>query len=213
MRYIFIFLLLLSFSSSFAQVNSNDIFLQEVATVYTPDDGLPEAIFSDIQLYKSGKVIAVSEKGTFIYDGGKWESSSNLSSDILKGKKDTDENILVNIEYQQKIYIGRKDGLFIQGKEKNKWIEIFPADNNYSWKLSNVNVLKADSKGRLWFGSNEGVGYFHNDQWKLFTGKEGLPFKYFTCIANAPDGQIWFGTKKGAIRVDGEKFYYRFSRR
>lgn len=213
MRYTFIFLLFLSFFYSFAQVNSNDIFLQEVATVFTPDDGLPEAKFSDIQFDNSGNIIAVSTEGTFSYDGGTWKSTSNPSPGLLKDKKDTDENILVKLKYKEKIYIGRKDGLFIQGKKKNKWIEIFPSDINYSWKLSNVNVLHADSKGRLWFGSNEGVGYFQNDQWKLFTGKEGLPFKYFTCIADTPNGEIWFGTKKGAIRADGEKFYYRFSRR
>ena len=213
MRYIFIFLLFLSFSFSFAQVNSNDNFLQEVATVFSQDDELPEAIFSDIQFDKSGHIIAISTEGAFRYDGEKWESYQDPSPDFLKEKKNTDENILAKVEYQEKIYIGREDGLFIQGKKKNKWIEIFPADNNYSWKLTNVNVLQTDSKGRLWFGSNEGVGYFKNGKWKLFTGKEGLPFKYFTCIAGAPDGEIWFGTKKGAIRADGEKFYYRFSRR
>ena len=206
-------ILLLPFSLLFAHANGNDRFLQEISTVFTPEDGLPETIFLEIRSGESGNIIAVSTGGEFIYDGNKWKIFSNLSSNLTTEKKEFDENVTVEVKYQHHVYIGKKDGLFIQGEKEDEWNEIFPADRNYSWKLSNVSVLQVDSKDRLWFGSNEGVGYFHNGQWKLFTGREGLPFKYFTCIADAPDGEIWFGTKKGAIRTDGEKFYYRFSRR
>ena len=212
MRFKFI-CLLVSLSLSFIHANSNDPFLQEIATVFTPDDGLPETVYSEIRLDESLTIIAVSNEGEFIYDGDRWTIYLKSSSNLTKEKKDFDEDVLSIVEYQQKIFIGKKDGLFMQGGKKDEWIEIFPADRNYSWKLSNVNVLQVDSKDRLWFGSNEGVGYFHNGQWQLFTGKEGLPFKYFTCIADAPDGEIWFGTEKGAIRTNGKKFYYRFSRR
>ena len=187
--------------------------MQEIATVFTLDDGLPDARFSAIWLDESGNILAASSGGEYIYDGDRWKILSKSSSDLSKEKKDLDEDVLSTVDYQQKVFVGKKDGLFMQGERKDEWNEIFPADENYSWKLSNVNVLRADSKDRLWFGSNEGAGYLQNGQWKLFTGKDGLPFKHFTCIAEAPDGEIWFGTEKGAIRADGKQFYYRFSRR
>ena len=211
MRLRFIILLLpISFILTLA--NGSDRFLQEVSTVFTPDDGLPETPYLEIRLDESGNIIAVSAHGEFIYDGDGWKLFSNSSLKLKKEKEKLDANVLSEAKYQHQIYEGRKDGLFIQAEKENEWKELFPADRSYSWKLSNVTVLQVDSKDRLWFGSNEGAGYFQNGKWKLFTGKEGLPFKYFTCIADAPNGEIWFGTEKGAIRTDGEKFYYRFSR-
>ncbi len=206
-----IILLLLSFISSFAQPDSKDKFPQEIATVFTTDDGLPEAIYSDLQFDHSGNITAISGNKSYTYNGEVWKLDAKASNKIAN--KNSADGVLSQVKYQQKTYIGKKDGLYIQGNKKSKWHEIFPADANYSWKLSNVSVLQTDSKGRLWFGSDEGVGFLQDGMWKLFTGKEGLPFKYFTSIVDSPNGDIWFGTKKGAIRADGEKFYYRFSRR
>lgn len=197
-----IIILLISFSSLFAQIKHDDKFLQEVATVYTMADGLPELSFTNVYKDESANIIACSNEGDFILIDSKWQSHD---SRIIKKEESH------KINYQDQEYIGKEDGLFVLNG--NDLTEIYPSDSNYSWKLSDVNVLEVDSEDRLWFGSFEGVGYYKNKQWKLFTGKEGLPFKYFTSIAATPNGEIWFGTKKGAIRTDGNKFYYRFSRR
>jgi len=181
--------------------------------LFTPKNGLPDTEFSEILPDETGNILAVSAGGKFTYDGKNWKIFSKSSTGLIKEKKGLQEDVLSTADYQHKVYLGKKDGLFMQGKTGNEWVEIFPSDGNYSWKLSNVSVLLADSGDRLWFGSNEGAGYLHDGQWHLFTGKEGLPFKHFTCIAEAADGEIWFGTKKGAIRTDGATFYYRFSRR
>jgi hypothetical protein len=188
-------------------------FLQEIATVYTSEDGLPESVYSEILHDKSGNIIAISSKGKFIYEGEEWNRFSKSLSKPIESNKNSDRTKLSRVEYQQKIYVGRKKGLFRKGKNRDGWIELFPADSNYSWSLSDVNVLEVDSKERLWFGSDQGVGYLDNGQWHLFTGNEGLPYKSFTCIAAATNGDIWFGTTKGAIRTDGKNFHYRFSRR
>jgi hypothetical protein len=206
-------MLLLPFCFLTTQANSQERFLQEIAAVFTPEDGLPETIFSDLRLDESGNILAVSAEGEFMFDGDSWKISSKPSSDQAKEQKDPKDDVLSAADYHSKAFIGKKEGLFMQGMKKNEWIEIFPSDGNYSWKLSDVSVLLADSRDRLWFGSDEGAGYLHNGRWQLFTGKEGLPYKHFTCIAEAADGETWFGTQKGAIRTDGEKFYYRFSRR
>ncbi|MCK4747165.1 MAG: hypothetical protein KAT15_09025, partial [Bacteroidales bacterium] len=193
--------LLLPLFFSFTQASGNDRFLQEIATVFTPDEGLPDTAFSDIRLDESGNILAVSAGGEFVYEDESWKISSKPSSDPAKGQKDSNDKALSTAEYRQKEFVGKKDGLFVQGKKKNEWIEVFPSDGNYSWKLTNVTVLLADSRDRLWFGSNEGAGYLQNGVWHLFTGKEGLPYKYFTCIAEGADGEIWYGTRKGAIRT------------
>lgn len=186
------------------QIKSSDKFLQEVATVFTPSDGLPEGIYINISKDNNGNIIANSEMGQYHFKNGEWGKVKNKSNAVPKNNSE--------VIYNGNKYFATKNGLFIKNNN-DELIEIFPNDEKYSWKLSNVTVLKVDERNRLWFGSDEGVGYLTDGEWKLFTGHEGLPFKYFTSIESSPNGDIWFGTKKGAIRTDGEKFYYRFSRR
>ncbi|MCB9208792.1 MAG: hypothetical protein H6609_05380 [Ignavibacteriales bacterium] len=214
MRIVLFFYLLLS-SLIVAQIKGTDIFIQEVATVFTEKNGLPEVNVSKIILNRQNKPIALTEKGEFIFNGKEWKS--NIKNEYRKKENikipDFNLPILSNVKHNGSEFIGTDYGLYQKSDKSNKWIEVYPADKKYSWKLRNVKVLAVDSKNRLWFGANEGVGYLEHSEWHLFTGREGLPYKNFTCIAVNDFGDVWFGTEKGAIRSDGNKFYYRFSRR
>ncbi|MCB9260586.1 MAG: hypothetical protein H6612_14665 [Ignavibacteriales bacterium] len=214
MRIVLFFYLLLS-SLIVAQIKGTDIFIQEVATVFTEKNGLPEVNVLKIILNRQNKPIALTEKGEFIFNGKEWKS--NIKNEYRKKENikipDFNLPILSNVKHNGSEFIGTDYGLYQKSDKSNKWIEVYPADKKYSWKLRNVKVLAVDSKNRLWFGANEGVGYLEHSEWHLFTGREGLPYKNFTCIAVNDFGDVWFGTEKGAIRSDGNKFYYRFSRR
>ncbi|MCB9218290.1 MAG: hypothetical protein H6610_02375 [Ignavibacteriales bacterium] len=214
MRIVLFFYLLLS-SLIVAQIKGTDIFIQEVATVFTEKNGLPEVNVSKIILNRQNKPIAVTEKGEFIFNGKEWKS--NIKNEYRKKENikipDFNLPVLSYVKHNGSEFIGTDYGLYQKSDKSNKWIEVYPADKKYSWKLRNVKVLAVDSKNRLWFGANEGVGYLEHSEWHLFTGREGLPYKNFTCIAVNDFGDVWFGTEKGAIRSDGNKFYYRFSRR
>ena len=189
-----IFLLLAPFYFSIAQQTSSTPFDQEIATVFTPADGLPAFAFTGLQIDKSGNILAVSDQGIYKYDGKRWKLSSKVEP--VKKEAPFSEGVLARATYNEQKYIGKANGLFVQEEKNGSWKEVFPADGVYSWKLSEVAVLETDSKGRLWFGSNQGVGFLQNGKWKLFTGKEGLPFTYFTCGSASPDGAIWLGYKK-----------------
>ena len=186
-----------------AQHKSDKSFLQEISKVYTPSEGIPNGEYDYIGLHEENTIVAKSGTTKYLLRNSKWEETAT-TNEIVNKKYN-------HVKYKGKEYVGNKDGLYLV--DNGELEEIFPMDNNYSWNLRNVDVLIVDEKDRLWFGAEEGVGYLHKGEWKLFTGKEGLPFKYFTSIAKAPNGDVWFGTIKGAIRTDGEKFYYRFSRR
>ncbi len=69
-----------------------------------------------------------------------------------------------------------------------------------------------DKNDQLWFASPQGVGR-HDKEWSLFTGREGLPYHDFTCMAEGEKGVVWFGTHRGAIRYDGKSWNYREGKR
>lgn len=80
------------------------------------------------------------------------------------------------------------------------------------WAVSEVRGAVFDHQGRLWCAMPAGVACRDGDQWRFFTGKEGLPYNDFTCMAAGGDGSVWLGTRKGAIRFDGEHWAYRQGR-
>ena len=121
--------------------------------------------------------------------------------------------VLSSVAFNDGFAAGTANGLYFYHPSTKKWEEILPQDEKYKWAPYKVGALVVDSKGRLWFGAEQGVGFFDGTNWRLYSGKEGLPYNHFTCAAAGPEGIVWFGTEKGAIRFENEQFYYRFSLR
>ena len=187
-------------------------FVQEVVTIHSSANGFPEGKATRITLKNNLPIILVGEKSVQFKDG-KWISVPNekrASNPDLPAM--LAPLILAVTPYLDGYAIGCKEGLYFYkaGKEPER---IFPKNAKYNWSLRNVAALTVDSKGRLWFGAEEGIGYTDGKTWNLFTGKEGLPYNQFTCAAVGQNGTVWFGTKKGVIEFDNGQFKYRFSRR
>jgi hypothetical protein len=212
MRYIALILFILIISS-FTSEKKEKQFYQDVATIHTQKLGLPDEEIIEINFH-NGEVIAGTTKGAFKWNGKTWEATKSIKQKSLKlPSTPQGSKILSSATYNDGFAIGCDNGLFILDKEKKKWTSIFPKDDSYSWALRNVSALVVDSEGNLWFGAEQGVGRFNGKSWKLYAGKNGLPYNNFTCAAAGPNGIVWFGTELGAIRVDNDYFYYRFSRR
>lgn len=109
--------------------------------------------------------------------------------------------------------VGTERGLYLLSEDGAGLVPVYPADERYSWAPRQVATVVYDSKGRLWFGADNGVGVWDGTKWALYTGAEGLPYKNFTCSAAGEDGAVWFGTERGAIRFDGTTWNYRAGRR
>jgi hypothetical protein len=209
----YLFLLSLFFSSGlFAQNVGDRKFIQEVATVYTSENGLPPGPVDQIT-WKQGTLTALANGGSYTFQNESWVPATMNASvrNIEKVPTPKGTKVLAQVRYKNSWAVGTDQGLYLfEGK---KPVKVYPADSRYSWSLRNVAALAVDSQGRLWFGADEGVGYLDGDQWKLFTGKEGLPYTKFTCAAAGPDGTVWFGTERGAIEAQNDFFRYRASRR
>jgi sugar lactone lactonase YvrE len=185
-------------------LNSNDILNELI---------LPEefrTMLSSGCLFLDDKILLGTTDGIF-----SMEFNQNKKSQRVKPK-------LVGLENHEirQVTVGKTGtiwaatNLALYKKEKNKkhWIPIYPQDGVRSWALVDARGVAMDSKNRIWFATPQGVGSFEN-KWKLFTGHDGLPYNDFTAITAGENGDIWFGTHKGAIRYDGKNWEYRQGKR
>jgi hypothetical protein len=104
--------------------------------------------------------------------------------------------------------VAAESGLFLFDPHTG-WSQPNPTQGDQSWLPRNVGGVAFDARGRLWFGSSQGVGVLDGGKWTLYTGAEGLPYNDFTTLAAGDNGVIWFGTTRGAIRFDGKHWSYR----
>lgn len=211
----FLLILVALLQISYISAGEKDKFKQDVAVIHDAEKGLPLGAIEHIQLLKNIPFAIASGK-SYSWNGEKWVKTKTTpkapSLAKFKNLPEGSGKILTEVTYKGDTYIGCENGLFLKN-QKNKWNQVLPADNNYSWALKNVAALVVDSNGNLWFGSKEGIGKNTNGAWQLFTGKEGVPYTKFTSASAGPNEEVWFGTKNGAIRAENDYFYYRSSRR
>ncbi len=103
-------------------------------------------------------------------------------------------------------------GLWRRGND-SKWEKIQAADEaGRVWTEGDVRGVAIDAHGNWWIATPAGVVNRQGDNWRFFTGRDGLPYADFTCVA-AVGSEIWFGTKRGAVRFDGHDWAYREGQR
>ena len=110
------------------------------------------------------------------------------------------------------------DGLFAAATSAGLWQKAPDAEwepveardaGGRTWATHDVRAVTYDSEGRLWAAQPAGVVCRDGEDWRFYTGADGLPYNDFTCAAAGPDGVVWFGTRLGAVRFDGEEWAYR----
>jgi hypothetical protein len=85
-------------------------------------------------------------------------------------------------------------------------------DGGRIWTEGDVRGVAISSLENWWAAMPAGVICRLGNEWKFYTGREGLPYADFTCVAVA-GSETWFGTKRGAIRFDGQDWAYREGQR
>jgi len=110
------------------------------------------------------------------------------------------------------VVVAADSGLYIVIKGGDLKRMAVKDESGRDWGTAQMFGVVFDSAGQLWFASKAGVGCRGKDEWRFYTGAEGLPCNAFTCAAAGGDGAVWFGTEKGAIRFDGNEWAYRQGR-
>jgi hypothetical protein len=176
----------------------------------TTRGSLPQGAKQALSLAASGGVVLLgTDTGLFTLSGSAFKPAKGLAPLLSQGAAINQ----IAIGPGGAVYLAGDSGLLMTS-QAGIWSAVHPAEGNYSWAPTHVKGVAFDSSGRLWFASRQGVGYNADGTWKLFTGKEGLPYNDFTQIAAGKDGSVWFGTHKGAVKFENNGYWaYREGKR
>lgn len=198
-------------------------FDQQIHTAFTEADGLPSNDVRRIAIGADGMVFVDTSNGPARLDGGRWA--------VFDGDAPFPPEVRIQVDVYPELAViaggteavraialhegefaaAAESGLYLgNGKD---WALALPRQGAVRWAPADVRAVVYDAAGSLWFACPQGVGYrVNNNEWRLITGADGLPFNDFTCMAAGPKG-VWFGTTNGAIRFVNNDFEYRQGRR
>jgi len=204
-------------------------FQQEIAKSFTKADGLPSI---DIQsIYAEESVITVvTAAGLARLTDGEWRSvpGNPPAKLVLRGQPGTmtlteisgsttagDSFVVRQTAGDPKapIALATAEGLYLRNDTGNYEKADVRDGMGRQWGTDDVRGTTVDKEGRLWFVIPAGAACLTADGWRFFTGKEGLPYNDFTCMAAGGDGSVWFGTTIGAIRYKDGQWRYRQGKR
>lgn len=100
-------------------------------------------------------------------------------------------------------------GLWQRGTNAT-WRRVRLADQR-GWAPTNgvVRAVTIAADGTWWVATPDRVAFRRQNRWQFLEGRDGVPVADFTCAAAGPDGEVWFGTRRGAVRFDGQEWAYR----
>lgn len=199
-------------------------FAQASHHPHTTANGLPSDDVSAIATGNSGALVALTAAGAAILDGEQWHPAPEISKDEFKPDTLTpaeaaaletllgQEPVVRGLaRHGGEVAVAAESGLYLL--QEAGWSLAMPHEGAVRWAPVDVRAVAYDSDDRLWFAAPQGVGYrIGTDDWRLYTGNEGLPFNDFTCIAVGPAG-VWLGTTNGAIHYRDGSFSFRQGRR
>ena len=191
-------------------------FGQEVAVHYTSSDGIPAGDVRSLILDREGRPLVTTVNGVARYDAGRWRGVSESDE---AGSSEVPVPVGVQVRHfassSEGSYLAAgRDGLY-EREGAGGWKKVVANDDRGRlWGVAQIGAATYDQRDRLWFGVQAGLVCRKLDgQWQFYEGKDGLPFNRFTCATPGPNGSLWLGTEKGAIRFEGGEWYYRQGRR
>lgn len=196
------------------------IFEQQAHRRYTTEEGLPDNDVIRIERDMHGAIVAVTARGVAVFDGDRWRPTGatkpaapcrlDLTKKQMMGLRrlaGPDAAVRAVATYGGEIAVAADTGLYVgQGR---LWKMVFPRQGGVRWAPVDVRAVAYDASGTLWFAAPQGVGCrISEEEWRLFTGAEGLPYNDFTCMAVGPKG-VWFGTTNGAVHYRDGSWSFR----
>jgi hypothetical protein len=195
---------------------TNDKLFRVQGRSVEPFGELPPAGGRDLismQTDDGDKILFATRRELFRRSKGEFKDDRSLAL-LTHGVRNIRQ---VAVAEDGRLAVAATEGLFVINRDRVVE-QPNPVHGDRSWLPRDVGGVVFDARGRLWFGSRQGVGGLEGSVWTLYTGEDGLPYNDFTTLAAGDRGTplidtVWFGTTKGAIRFDGKNWSYRQGKR
>ncbi|OQY22996.1 MAG: hypothetical protein B6I34_05110 [Anaerolineaceae bacterium 4572_32.1] len=157
---------------------------QKWETITDPEGRTGYRIY-DIEIDPGGVLWCATTAGLAYYSDGVW--SGNPGGEIMA----------VEFGPGGTVYLLEGSGA-IWRYAANEWTTLPQPPKG----LLGSRAIYAANDGALWLGTSEGAFRYDGQAWQQFTAQDGLPHNDVAAIAQDTAGQLWFGTRNGAARVE-----------
>lgn len=156
-------------------------------------DLIPTAMCSDLAEDRAGRLWAACRAGLFRYSHGSWARVNVVPEESLGGY----ENVAVTPD--GRLWLSSlQPGLLAGSTGDGDSVTFKPVDDPLLAD-SRVYFLRADRRGRLWVGGNNGVDVLSDAGWTRLTSRDGLLWDETNhgAFHADDDGSVWIGTPVG----------------
>ncbi|MHB0999070.1 MAG: hypothetical protein ACYC27_07470 [Armatimonadota bacterium] len=192
-------------------------FPQLMADRYTAQDGLPSGDITRIRIAGINVFAGTSDR-TFILEGDRWmPSPSDSPADMPVLLPDGTEVTSAVRTPKGEIWMVTSSGAFrVIGEAYAPLISPEEALPLHQVIRQDAEIRKvcADNTGNVWIATDSGICVTDGDKWwQPINRTDGMPYEDVTCLAFAPNGDIWGGTTEGAWRLRGGQWRYFWGKR
>lgn len=108
------------------------------------------------------------------------------------------------IDEEDKLWLGHDNGIDCYDINTNRFLNVDTIRNTIS--ATSCYVIKEDSKGRLWFGTNMGLMMYNSstEEIRLYTKEDGLSDQIINGLEEDEYGNIWVSTQYGLNKINPE---------
>lgn len=200
-----------------------DAFPQLISVRYTERDGLPSGGVSRVCLH-DGRIYALTSAGALALDSERWRAapdvpalSTRVTDVPMDGlPKDAVTTSAVKTS-RGETWVCTSKGAFrrvhgeyiplIPPREAPPLHPVMQAD-------ASIRGVFPDTVGNVWLATDRGVCVTDGGSWwHPLDRHDGMPYDDVTCLAFAPNGDIWGGTPEGAWRLRSGEWRYFWGKR
>ena len=200
-------LLMLPLALSAAQPNpAPQEFWQEVAVRLPLPAGWTGAPLNRVALMPDGTVRVSDGAAWFAARSGGLEAAAapDLSLETRWRAELPGRQVRQFAEGPDRVVLAATDQGLWERRASGVWTRQTAVDQTgRDWLAGEIRGVAVVLPDVWWIALPSAVACREDGGWRFWTGREGLPSGDLTCAAAGPAGQVWFGTRRGAVYLCG----------
>jgi len=172
---------------------------ERIINAILPDDGGVWIATNGggLKFFRDGQTLL-----SYLNEGGTQSLADNFITALLKDSLNN-------------VWVGTQNGISYYDTQKKAFTELYRRSKNIQSKISHnhITAFFVDSKHRMWVGTESGLNYFDLKSREFYpiTPVLGLVDNFIHGITEDKDGNLWFSTDQGIVKLSFQKFNVPFN--